>query len=452
MAKKKKDPKDNETLAAAPSHTTLREWFQQRMQLFADARAHWDEADTGGTLNEAQVLAKQETILDEVAELDKKIHHGLGLLELAKVETDGERFSQRIENLGTSGPEPAGPGILTPSPADETLTRPDWYLDLVTGNGANSPKVAEFAASEEYETFAQQVHDGPKGGFQVPTLKVQGLHRAYPAYMLEGLCRNIFVADYSDVHLNAIVGFAMDKAAYLLPGQEAPKRDYKTERRLLTPIRQTAQNIMDRPMNRLDGYAMEVETEMGLQFVRSTEGAIMNGPDNDEQRAPAGVFTTEQLGLPNTRFVSGDNTATELKSDAWNDCKLHLKSESRKSPSLRWVMHRSCIARVMNLKDADGRRIFMDALKMGEPDMLVGVGIVESEEAPDVSAALTTGQKLAVLGDWRHYVLVHWLNGMVMAFDATQHYTTKGQTGTVFERYNDGGVMTSDGFSGVRMG
>jgi len=461
-------------LAAAPSHGQLREWHDQRRKEFTDARSEYDAAEKADKLDDPELLSKQRAHMAAIEDLDAKLSNGLMLMELHRVEDAGADLARRMASAGerlgaAAGADFGGPGLSQralavdpsadgPGRAAADLSTPSWYDEISRGVW-DGEELSKYSGSDEHrETLAQQVHDGPRGGYQVPTLHVRGLHRVYPYYRLEGLVRSIFVMDYSDVDLDAITGFAMQPAVYLAPGAEAPQRDYKEDRRLLTPIRQTALNIMDRPMNRLSGYVAQVEEEIGLQFMRSTEACLVRGPaanhayGGSANLGPAGIFTTAPGGLPASRDKAGNNGNNgvgDVEDEAWIDARQHLKSEARMSPALRWVFHRTTMGAVMNLKGSDGHRLFRDALRVGEPDTLVGVPIVESEEAP---TDYTAGKRIAVIGDFRNYVLIHWMDGAVIAFDASQHFATKGQTGTVYERYNHGAVMTSDAFACVTMG
>ena len=416
----------------------IRDWFAERTKVIGELRAEHDKAAAADTPVEklAEIEAAQEKRRARFFSLGDQIAAGLQELEVASLEASQGGFADRMGRLNAASEDP-GPGSMRPP--HQTLTRPAWYDALCR---------RQPVADVDREEFAQSVSDGPSGGWTVPTIVADGISRVYPVWALEAMCRHITLNGFAAISLRVVLGYAMEKAPYLASGEKAPQRDHETDRRMLEPVRQAAQCTYDRPLaDTMVNFVGQLEEEAGLQFYRGTEEALLLGGDVP---GPAGVFTTSEDGLPTSRDVSGNNEATRIQDEAWWDAKFHLKASARNSPKLAWVMNRAIIAKVMTMKDSSGQNIFhpVSMMKDGETDRLVGVRIIEAEDAPSTVKA---GLYIACIGDWNQYAMIYWGGGMPIALDVSQVFAGEGRVGTIFERWNNGMVINSDAFARVKM-
>jgi len=76
-------------------------------------------------------------------------------------------------------------------------------------------------------------------------------------------------------------------------------------------------------------------------------------------------------------------SATVNPADVLIDLKSKLKAQYRKGAV--WLMNRATAAVVQKLKDNEGRYVWVAGIVPGQPDMLLGHPVVESEEMPDVA-------------------------------------------------------------------
>ena len=425
----------------------IRDWIQERNTLVQETRtAH--EGAGADTTKLAEIEEAQEKRRSKFFELGGKIQNGIQELEVEAMAREQEETAERLVRLNDriDRPSPGGPGSMLPP--ERLSERPAWWSHFLSGGAERvRHQLADNAAG--LEEFAQSISDGPTGGWAVPTVVTSGISRVYPTWTIESVVREVVLNGFSAVSMRAILGYGMEKAPYLASGQPAPQRDLSTERRVLEAVRQAAVCTYDRPLaDTMANFPSELESEAAMQFSRGTEDYIMNGGDPP---GPAGVFTTGDDGIPTGNDVAGNNTGTAVKDEAWWDAFFGLKSGARMSPALRWVMHRNAISKVMQVKDTNGQYIFhpVRMFQEGASDTVVGVRIVESEEAPHT---FTSGKYIAILGDWHQYVMIRWGGGTPIAIDITQTEATSGRVGVVFERYNNGAVINSDAFQRVKMG
>lgn len=134
------------------------------------------------------------------------------------------------------------------------------------------------------------------------------------------------------------------------------------------------------------------------------EQAFMTG---DGAAKPLGLFTASDDGISTSRDVSTKNTTTELKPDNLYECKYTLPQQYRLSASNRWIMHRTTVKKIAQMKDGEGNYLWQMGLRGGEPDTVVGIPVVESEYAP---STFTTGLYVALLGDLQYYIIADALD------------------------------------------
>ena len=110
------------------------------------------------------------------------------------------------------------------------------------------------------------------------------------------------------------------------------------------------------------------------------------------------MFVASDDGISTRRDVSADNDAAAVTFDGLQNAKFALKAGHRRNA--RWMFHRDGIKQLSKIKDADGRYIWQESHRVGEPDRLLGLPYFESEFVPNT---FTTGTYVGILGDFSYY-------------------------------------------------
>lgn len=125
------------------------------------------------------------------------------------------------------------------------------------------------------------------------------------------------------------------------------------------------------------------------------EKAFLTGSGSAQ---PLGVFTASGSGISTDRDVSTGNTTTGITSNGLMEVKYNLKAQYR--ANAQWAAHRDLYKKAAKLKDSDGQYMWKPGIEAGQPDMLLGFPVNESEHAPNT---FTASQYVAVLGDFSKY-------------------------------------------------
>ena len=140
-----------------------------------------------------------------------------------------------------------------------------------------------------------------------------------------------------------------------------------------------------------------VIARLGYKNAVTQEKAFLTGSGASQ---PLGVFTADAQGISTGRDVSTDNTTSAMTFDGLKNAKYTLKGQYQNSPNTKWMFHRDGVKQIAKLKDGNGRYLWEDSVKIGDPDILLGIPALQSEFAPNT---FTTGLYVGILGDWSMY-------------------------------------------------
>ncbi|MBU6955758.1 phage major capsid protein [Hahella sp. HN01] len=171
-----------------------------------------------------------------------------------------------------------------------------------------------------------------------------------------------------------------------------------------------------------------IADEVAQEFVDREADAFLNG---DGVGKPKGILSYAMDAAPDAsrefgklqRVISGkagDFTADNLLSVIYR-----LKKAFRRNAS--WMMTGTTVEKVRKFKDADGNYMWRPGIEAGQPSLLLGYGIEENEDMPEVAADANA----ILFGDFmRGYSIVDRI-GARMLRDPYTHkpfvhfYTTK---------------------------
>lgn len=132
-----------------------------------------------------------------------------------------------------------------------------------------------------------------------------------------------------------------------------------------------------------------IATEVEAAFAEQEGAAFVNGDGANKPRGfldydavDENAWEWGKLGYVPTG-VAGDLPASG-PSDVLIDTVYALKAGYRQNAD--WVMNRRTQASIRKLKDADGNYLWQPPASVGQKAMLMGFGVVEAEDMPDISA------------------------------------------------------------------
>jgi HK97 family phage major capsid protein len=198
-------------------------------------------------------------------------------------------------------------------------------------------------------------------------------------------------------------------------------------------------------MKLLKTSALPVENLIADRFAyifgATQENAFLNGTGSGE---PLGVFTANANGVTTARDVSTGNEATAITADGLINCKFSLKSQYRSKA--RWIFHRDGVKMISKLKDSEGQYLWRPGLLSNEPDMLLGIPLLESEYAPNT---FTTGLYVGILGDFSYYWIAELQNLEIQRLN--ELYAGTSQVGFIGRGYWDGAPVLAEAFARVKL-
>jgi HK97 family phage major capsid protein len=180
---------------------------------------------------------------------------------------------------------------------------------------------------------------------------------------------------------------------------------------------------------------------LGYKFAVSQEKGFLTGSGVNQ---PLGVFTASSNGISTARDVSAGNSATAIAFDGLIEAKFTLKSQYW--GNARWVFHRDAIKRITKLKDGEGQYLWSQSVRDGEPDRILGLGMVTSEWAP---STFTTGLYVGLLGDFSHYWIADALSMQIQRLN--ELYAETNQVGFIGRLETDGAPVLEEAFVRVKL-
>ena len=273
----------------------------------------------------------------------------------------------------------------------------------------------------------------------------------FVASLIKALDDEVFVRQYADVQ--SLTGadslgqpyLAADPAdptwtSEILIGSEDSTMTFG--KRSLTPHPLAQYIKVSRKLLRLAPAAEDVVIErLGYKFGVVQENNFLNGTGVN---SPLGVFTASNDGIGTGRDVSTGNTTTSIQTDGLKEAKYTLKGQYWRGA--RWIFHRSAMKQIAKLQDDEGRYIWQDGIREGEPDRLLGFPVHMSEYAP---STFTTGLYVGILGDFRFYHIVDSLAFDIQRLD--ELFAATNQVGFIGRLETDGMPVLDTAFVRVKL-
>lgn len=162
-------------------------------------------------------------------------------------------------------------------------------------------------------------------------------------------------------------------------------------------------------------------------------------------KKPLGLYIASDDGIPTSRDVSTGNTSTALTFDGLINAKYSVKAQYW--PKARWNFHRDAVKSISLLKDGDGQYMWRPSVREGEPDTILGHGLMVSEYTPNT---FTSGLYVGMFGDFSNYWTCDALDMQVQVL--SELYAETNQDGFILRYEGDGAPALSEAFARVKLG
>lgn len=184
-----------------------------------------------------------------------------------------------------------------------------------------------------------------------------------------------------------------------------------------------------------------VQERLAYKFAITEEKALLTGSGANQ---PLGLFTAHASGVPTSRDVVGSNTATAIVADTLFDVKYAVKEQYQASGA--WLFHRDAIKSIMKLKDLENQYLWQPGLQVGQPDVLLGRPVYQSEYVPNT---FTSGKYVGMFGDYSKVWIVDALDMTVQKL--VELYAETNQTGYVARMEMDAMPVLAEAFARVKL-
>lgn len=407
----------------------LKELNEKRRKAIADARAISAAADKENRGLTAEESKNFDALMDSADNLKKSIESEQRLAEaeaaLAEVRTDA-------------------PEARTVETADEPVDRRSTkeYMGLFRRFVRGGRDAVMDAPAVEIRALQKDLDI--QGGFMVaPKQLVSGL--------LKFLDNMVFIrrlatveqvptaaslgvvsldADPDDADWTVELGTGNEDSAMAFGGRELHPNPFAKRIKIsndLIAMRSDVENL--------------VQARLGYKFGVTEEKAFLTGHG---ARQPLGLFTASNNGISTSRDVSTDNTTTAFTTDGLKNAKYSVKAAYW--PQAQWLFHRDAVKMLAKLKDGEGRYLWSDSIRVGEPDMLLGRPVNVSEYAPNT---FTTGLYVGLFGDFSFYWIADALDMRIQRL--TELYAATNQTGLIGRKATDGQPVLEEAFARVKL-
>lgn len=412
----------------------LKEILEKRRKLVQEGRDIVDRSEKEGrsALN-AEEQASFDKIMNDVEECRKTIENVQRISDAEKLLNDvvvSETDKSKRENTSKVTIRSANEAIDTPE------YRSAFQKYLVNGRDANFN-------SDEQRALIQG--SGPEGGFLVPAEQV-----------VNTLIK--FVDDAVYIRQKA-TKFQLQKAVSLgIPSWDADPADAEWTSEVGTGSTDTSMRVGKRellpnPLAKrikislsllrnsplpIDTYALQ---RLAYKFAVTEEKHFLTGHGASQ---PLGMLTPSANGISTGRDVVGENTSTEMTFNGLKDAKYFLKPQYWNSAE--WFFHRFAVSHLAKIKDGEGRYVWEESTKIGDPDTLLNFPVRMSEFMP---YAFTSSSYVGLLGDYSFY---HIADSLALTIQRLNElYAESNQVGFIGRLETDGMPVLEEAFVRVKL-
>lgn len=333
--------------------------------------------------------------------------------------------------------------------------------DILPGGGgapmdeATEARMAAFRSflrGDQYDRRALQADSDTEGGYLLaPSQTVVGL--------LKGVDNRVFMRQFATVHQLdraeslGVVTLATDMGDADWTGEiitSTVDEALRLGRRELKPNYLTKETKLSRPLVRRTAGGAEnlIMDRFAYLFGVTQEKGFMTGSGAGR---PLGIFTASNDGISTGRDVSTDMASTDVTADGLIEVKHTLKDQYW--ANARWALHRDVVKRIRKLKDGNGQYLWLPGMGIGNgltggiASSILELPYFMSEYAPNT---FTTGQYVAVLGDFSYYWIAEGLQMEMQILN--ELYARTNQFGYIARMEVDGMPVLEEAFVRAKLG
>lgn len=329
--------------------------------------------------------------------------------------------------------------------------------------GAQGEEKRDGRASKEYrEAYARYLSDGASGLRDVDVRALQantgtlGGYLLAPAQMTEGLIKGlddaVFVRQWATViqvqgAADGLGAASLDSdpadadwTSELGTGNEDSSMSFGKRELHPHPLAKRIK-ISRKLLQKIPSVETLVRERLGYKFAVTMEKAYLTGSGAAQA---LGVFTASNDGIATTRDVSTGNTQTAMTFDGLIEAKYALKAGYWRNA--KWIFHRDAVKMLAKIKDGEGRYVWSEAPRAGEPDRLLNLPLFMSEYAPNT---FTAGLYAGILGDFSYYWIADDLGFEIQRL--VELYAATNQVGFIGRLESDGMPVLGEAFVRVKL-
>ncbi len=336
------------------------------------------------------------------------------------------------------------------SSAAEVRNSPEYRQLFRRFFGAPTKREADHYADQAYALVKRtlQVDNETQAGIFVPPLElVKEILADYDAETpMRGLARVIQVRKAKGLGIFKRI----TKASTWKRGAElgAPTADtaLKYGMRELHPKPSVGEIVVSRDWLREAEMDPEgiVRAEMVRDGAEFEEAEFLTGSGGGNQSL--GIYTAHADGISTARDVSTGNTTTAITLAGLRKVKAALRPGWWKSAT--WMFGRTGWEQIYGLDDGHGRPMFVESVRVGEPDRVLNIPLLLNEWNPDT---FTTGKYVGMLGDFkRGYLIADSLDLELERFDDA-YYARENKVGFIARKKFDGMPVLEEAFVRVKL-
>lgn len=414
-----------------PDKNDLIRKHEEGLRLLAENRA----------LNDRRLAEKREFTAEETAEYTLREQAADALIDFCEKAKKQEEQEARLE---ASKPDDSFKFAATSE--RETAKRLDESLlfsAYLTGGGKfSNATTREFIKAHPQEVAGLQVDIDAQGGYFRPS-------EAWSSLFIQDLKNEVKIRQYAHVEstngaesLNAYCETAtMDDFSWTSEiGAAAEDTALRYGKRSLHPHRLAKLYKASRDFLRFSTRSADAIIREGFVYKVGVteEQCFMQGTGANQ---PLGLFTASDNGITTSQDVNIGST-TNYTSDGLLNVLYDIKEPYRKN----WLFHREALLLIRKLKDGQSQYIWQPGLQAGQPSVLLGLPVIESEYCPHVfTSALYTG----MLGDFSNYWIADSMDMEIQVLN--ELYAANNQVGYICRKYTDGQPMKAEAFRRIKM-
>lgn len=429
----------------------MKELLQKRANLVSQARGILDTAQSEKRALTGEETQRYDLLFGEANSISEDVERrrqqeateatfGAVLEQGTRPHVDGRGQAETFESRGMRA-SLAGGAVIE--------TAPEWRR--LRENDTPEQRKAFSAYLRGVQTRATLQADSEIGGgfLLTPLALVDRLIKALDDQLLFRQWATVFAMPSADtLGIPTLEADAADATwtSELATGSEDTSMEFGRRELHPHPLAKRIK-ISRKLLQRLPGAEALIISRLAYKFALTQEKAFLTG--NGAQQ-PLGVFTASANGIPTSRDISADNTATAITMNGLINAKYGLKAQYWQNA--KWLFHRDAVKQLAKLREDSGAGagtggyMWQPSVQAGQPDMLLGLPVNVSEHAPNT---FTAGLYVGILGDFSFY----WIaDSMAMEMQRLDElYATSNQIGLIGRIETDGAPVLPEAFVRIKL-